>query len=149
MPTGMSGTSARTRRSWRMGRWSAPKAPGKRASMERWQGSSCGQIRQLTSGSSTGRNFLAASRIVWASGAGGTFLLTLDGGRTWRAGVVPGADSLQFRDVEGVSAKVAYLLSIGPGSESRIYKTSDGGQQWSLQFQNQNPKAFYDGFDFW
>jgi photosystem II stability/assembly factor-like uncharacterized protein len=63
--------------------------------------------------------------------------------------VVPWADSLQFRDVVGVSAKVAYLLSIGPGSESRIYKTSDGGQQWSLQFQNQNPKAFYDCFDFW
>jgi photosystem II stability/assembly factor-like uncharacterized protein len=88
-------------------------------------------------------------RIVWASGAGGTFLVTTDGGRTWRAGVVPGADSLQFRDVEGVSAKVAYLLSIGPGPQSRIYKTSDGGQHWSRQFQNQNPKAFYDCFAFW
>jgi photosystem II stability/assembly factor-like uncharacterized protein len=88
-------------------------------------------------------------RIVWASGAGGTFLLTTDGGRTWRAGVVPGAETLEFRDVEGVSAKIAYLLSIGPGPESRIYKTGDGGQHWSLQFQNQNPKAFYDCFDFW
>jgi photosystem II stability/assembly factor-like uncharacterized protein len=88
-------------------------------------------------------------RVVWASGAGGTFLRTTDGGNTWRAGVVPGADSLQFRDVEGVSATVAYLLSIGPGPESRIYKTADGGQNWALQFQNQDPKAFYDCFDFW
>jgi photosystem II stability/assembly factor-like uncharacterized protein len=88
-------------------------------------------------------------RIVWASGGGGTFLITTDGGKSWRAGVVPGAETLQFRDVEGVSAAVAYLLSIGPGPNSRIYKTSDGGQHWSLQFQNQNPKAFYDCFDFW
>ena len=88
-------------------------------------------------------------RIVWASGAYGTFLKTVDGGNTWRSGVVPGADSLQFRDVEAVSASVAYLLSIGPGQQSRIYKTVDGGERWTMQFQNQDPKAFYDCFDFW
>jgi len=30
---------------------------------------------------------------------------------TWKAGVVPGAEMLQFRDVEGVSAKLAYPMS--------------------------------------
>ena len=89
-------------------------------------------------------------RVVWASGRGGTFAVTTDGGATWRAGVVPGAEALQFRDVEGVSDKVAYLMSIGdnPG-DFRIYKTTDGGATWSLQFQNQNPDAFYDCFAFW
>jgi photosystem II stability/assembly factor-like uncharacterized protein len=62
---------------------------------------------------------------------------------------VPGAESLQFRDVEGVSDTVAYLLSIGPGSDSRIYKTTDGGRTWSQQFQNQDPAAFFDCFAFW
>ena len=89
------------------------------------------------------------SRVVWASGRGGTFVITTDGGQTWRAGVVPGAETLQFRDVQGVNDKVAYLLSIGSGSDSRIYKTSDGGATWTLQFQNQNPAAFYDCFAFW
>jgi photosystem II stability/assembly factor-like uncharacterized protein len=28
-------------------------------------------------------------RIVWASGLGGTFVRTTDGGRTWQEGVVP------------------------------------------------------------
>jgi photosystem II stability/assembly factor-like uncharacterized protein len=88
-------------------------------------------------------------QIVWASGANGTFLKTVDGGNTWRSGVVPGADSLQFRDVEAVSASIAYLLSIGPGQQSRIYKTVDGGERWTMQFQNQDAKAFYDCFDFW
>ena len=63
--------------------------------------------------------------------------------------MVPGAETLQFRDVEGVSAKVAYLLSIGTGTDSRIYKTADGGATWTLQFQNQDPDAFYDCFAFW
>ena len=62
---------------------------------------------------------------------------------------MPGAESLQFRDVEGVSNTVAYLLSIGTGSDSRIYKTTDGGMTWSLQFQNQDPAAFFDCFAFW
>jgi photosystem II stability/assembly factor-like uncharacterized protein len=89
------------------------------------------------------------SRVVWASGRGGTFVVTTDGGQTWRAGVVAGAETLQFRDVQGVSDKVAYLLSIGSGTASRIYKTSDGGATWTLQFQNQNAAAFYDCFAFW
>ncbi len=89
-------------------------------------------------------------QIVWASGRNGTFTVTTDGGKTWRAGVVPGAELLQFRDVEGVSAKVAYLQSIGDNpTDFRIYKTVDGGATWSLQFVNQNPAAFYDCFAFW
>jgi photosystem II stability/assembly factor-like uncharacterized protein len=89
------------------------------------------------------------ARVVWASGLGGTYALTTDGGATWRARVVPGAEALQFRDVQGVSDRVAYLLSAGPGAESRIYQTADGGDTWQLQFQNQDPKAFYDCFAFW
>jgi len=88
-------------------------------------------------------------RIVWASGLGGTFAVTTDGGETWRAGVVAGAETLQFRDVQGVSARVAYLLSAGVGTDSRIYKTDDGGATWTLQFQNEDPAGFYDCFAFW
>jgi len=52
--------------------------------------------------------------------------------------------------VQGVSAQVAYLLSIGnfPG-DFRIYKTEDGGTTWTLQFKNQLVGAFYDCFAFW
>jgi photosystem II stability/assembly factor-like uncharacterized protein len=89
-------------------------------------------------------------QVVWASGRAGTFVVTTDGGNTWKAGVVTGAEALQFRDVEGVSAKVAYLQSIGNNpTDFRIYKTVDGGATWTMQFQNQNPAAFYDCFAFW
>src|ERR1700758_3425069 len=90
------------------------------------------------------------SRVVWASGRGGTFVVTTNGGKTWKAGVVPGAEALQFRDVQGVSDKVAYLQSIGNNpTDFRIYKTVDGGATWTMQFQNQTPGAFYDCFAFW
>ena len=65
-------------------------------------------------------------RVVWAAGTGGTYVVTTDGGNTWKAAVVPGAEKLQFRDVYGVSDKVAYLMSIPNTSgttDFRIYKT--------------------------
>ena len=90
------------------------------------------------------------SKVVWAAGAGGTYVVTRDGGSTWKAGVVPGAESLQFRDVQGVSDKVAYLLSIGNDTgDFRIYKTEDAGAHWSIQFKNKTANAFYDCFAFW
>src|SRR5208283_3225122 len=71
--------------------------------------------------SSTTNGLIAVSpvnpQVVWASGRNGTFTITTDGGQTWRAGVVPGAEALQFRDVQGFSAKVAYLLSIGTSGD--------------------------------
>jgi len=90
------------------------------------------------------------SRVVWAAGTGGTYVVTIDGGNTWRAGVVPGAKALQFRDVYGVSDKIAYLMSIGnyPG-QFRIYKTVDGGTTWTIEFKNKLKNAFYDCFAFW
>lgn len=88
-------------------------------------------------------------RVVWASGVGGTTALTIDGGATWRARVLPGAEKLELRDVHGVSASVAYVLSAGEGTRSRIYKTVDGGETWSLEFENRDPARFYDCFAFW
>jgi photosystem II stability/assembly factor-like uncharacterized protein len=90
------------------------------------------------------------SRVVWAAGTGGTYVVTTDGGNTWKAGVVPGAESLQFRDVQGVSDKVAYLMSIGDNTtDFRIYRTYDGGATWHIQFKNETVNAFYDCFAFW
>ena len=91
-------------------------------------------------------------QVVWACGRNGTFTATTNGGQTWNAGVVNGAEELQFRDVQAFSASVAYLMSIGTSgspTDFRIYKTEDGGANWTIQFENQNPNAFYDGFAFW
>lgn len=88
-------------------------------------------------------------KVAWVSGAQGTYARTIDGGQIWQAAVVPGAEALDFRDVEAFDADTAYLLSIGPGESSRIYKTTDGGKHWTLQFRNENSKAFFDALAFW
>ncbi len=48
-----------------------------------------------------------------------------------------------------LTLNTAYVLSIGDGENSRIYKTTDGGKTWKLQFQNKNGRAFFDALAFW
>ena len=86
--------------------------------------------------------------VVWVSGHGGTWARTLDGGATWVARVMPGADTLQFRDVHALDADRAWLLSAGSGELSRIYRTLDGGETWEMQFLNPEPDGFYDCLEF-
>src|SRR5688500_8794950 len=83
-------------------------------------------------------------RIAWASGREGTVLRTVDGGAHWEVLAVPGADELDFRDIEAFDATTAVVLSIGPGEASRVYRTEDGGKTWRLALQNRDPRAFFD-----
>lgn len=87
--------------------------------------------------------------VAWASGTHGTYLRSADGGHSWTTSQVPGAASLDFRDVQAFSARAAFLLAAGPGDSSRIYKTTDVGSHWVLQFTNSNPKGFFDCMAFW
>ena len=90
-----------------------------------------------------------SDQIVWVSGHGGTYARTTDGGTTWTASVMPGEETLQFRDIDAFSARTAYMMSAGGGTVSRIYRTDDGGESWDLQFQNQHPDGFFDCMAFW
>jgi photosystem II stability/assembly factor-like uncharacterized protein len=89
-----------------------------------------------------------SQQIAWASGTHGTYLRTTDG-RIWIPEQVPGAESLDFRAVVAFSADEAFLMSAGPGDQSRIYHTADRGRHWQLQFTNTNPKGFFDSMVFW
>ena len=92
---------------------------------------------------------VVSEKIVWASGTGGTVIRTTDGGKSWNVMVIPGAEKLDFRDIEAFDANTAYILSIGNGESSRIYKTIDGGATWRLQFTSKNEKAFFDAIACW
>src|SRR5947207_15086311 len=101
----------------------------------------------------TTQRFFAVSpvnaAVVWASARGGTFARTLDGGSTWVSRQVAGAETMEFRDVEGGNANVAYLMSAGTGPDNRIYKTEDGGNTWWLQSQTTDTRDFWDFFAYW
>jgi photosystem II stability/assembly factor-like uncharacterized protein len=92
---------------------------------------------------------VVSPNVAWASGTAGTYARTTDRGKTWSVGTVPGAEKLDFRDVKAFGQATAYLLSAGPGDASRIYKTTDSGKSWMMQFKSADPGAFLDAIAFW
>ena len=75
---------------------------------------------------------------------------TTDGGETWHEAAHSRDErSSTFATSTRSSETTAWVLSIGPGEASRIYKTIDAGAHWSEQFVNHDPKAFFDAMAFW
>lgn len=81
---------------------------------------------------------------IWASGSNGVILRSEDEGRHWKQIAVKGGADLDFRDIEAFDANVAYVMSSGDGEKSRIYKTSDAGLHWELQYSDKRPGFFLD-----
>lgn len=57
---------------------------------------------------------------------------------------IPDASSLDFRSIQASGAATAYVMSIGPGAVSRIYKTSDAGKHWTLEYKAGRTAIFLD-----
>ena len=97
-----------------------------------------------------------SERTAWVSGwtapggnLEGRVLRTTDKGASWQSVGPPGAQGLQFRDIEAFDADTAVIMSVGDTPDSfRIYRTQNGGRTWSLAFVNQEPTAFYDCMTF-
>ena len=89
--------------------------------------------------------------LCWIGGSGGSIFQTSNGGTKWSSFKVPGADSLDFRDIYGFSKKVAIAMSAGLAEEgkARIYRTEDGGETWAIVYQTSQNGVFLDGIDFW
>ncbi len=86
-----------------------------------------------------------SGQICWASGSGGTWLKTTDGGLTWQHGVIAGLDTVDFRSIHAFDANTAVAASAG--QPAVIYRTEDGGQSWSKVHQ-EGDQAFFDGIGF-
>jgi photosystem II stability/assembly factor-like uncharacterized protein len=81
---------------------------------------------------------------VWVAGSKGVILRSLDSGNTWKRLHVLGGDELNFRGVAAFDSSVAYVISVGLGEKSRIYKTTDGGETWKLQYADKRKDFFLD-----
>jgi photosystem II stability/assembly factor-like uncharacterized protein len=84
-------------------------------------------------------------QVAWASGSGGTVLLTTDGGANWKhCAVPPGGEKLDFRGVRARDEKTALVMASGTGKASAIYKTTDGCAGWKLVLANPDANGFFD-----
>lgn len=89
--------------------------------------------------------------VLWASGSNGMVLRSIDPGFTdthdnYVVGLmhVSGGETLDFRGIRAFNEKTAYLISSGQGNKSRIYKTTDGGTTWEMQYTDERPAFFLD-----
>jgi len=82
--------------------------------------------------------------VVWASGSNGVVLRSPDGGKTWQQLSVADAERLDFRGIQAIDANTAYLMSSGEGDSSRIYKTTDGGKTWKVEYSDVRAGFFLD-----
>jgi photosystem II stability/assembly factor-like uncharacterized protein len=85
---------------------------------------------------------------VWASGTNGTVLHTLDGGVHWtKIRGLP--DDLDFRGLQTPDGRTVLVMSAGSGLQSRIYRSKDAGEHWTLVHQNRIAEAFFDDIAFY
>lgn len=82
--------------------------------------------------------------VVWACGSNGVILRSVDDGKAWKRLHVQGGDALDFRGIVAFDATIAYVMSIGGGAQSRIYRTADGGESWTLEFSGIRSAFFLD-----
>jgi photosystem II stability/assembly factor-like uncharacterized protein len=91
-----------------------------------------------------------SEQVVWAAGRGGVYAVTADGGTTWRADSVAGAGDLFLTGVWAADARAAYLLGTSfDGGLARIYRTTDGGASWSVQWESTEDGVFMDALQCW
>lgn len=90
---------------------------------------------------------IVSEDIAWISGHQAYLILTKDQGNSWEIFQFEEIDTLQFRDVYGISSDKAIVMSAGPGSQSRIMTFEDGS--WTQNFIMEDSLGFLDCIDFW
>ena len=85
-----------------------------------------------------------SNSILFVTGTQGAVLRSSDNGETWTPLPIDGAEKLDFRGVQTFDGKTIYLMSSGEGEQSRIYRSTDGGTTWKLQYTDKRKAFFLD-----
>jgi hypothetical protein len=83
---------------------------------------------------------------IWIGGTRGTVIHSPDGGQHFTVSTVPGADSLDFRDLAILDENTVLLMSAGEAEKgaAKVFRTENGGLSWELGFQIKEKGYFFD-----
>jgi photosystem II stability/assembly factor-like uncharacterized protein len=102
----------------------------------------------LTTGTKTSLRGLSVvnNNVIWVSGSNGVVGRSTNGGKNWQWMTVRGFEKNDFRDIEAFSASNAIIMSVA--EPAYILKTTDGGENWKVVYQNNTKGMFLDAMDF-
>ena len=107
------------------------------------------RIDSLTGGRNTSLRGLSVvtDNILWVSGSNGTVGTSINGGKDWRWLQVKGFEGKDFRDIEAFDGTTAVIIAVD--TPAYILRTTDGGNNWKVVYENKKPGMFLDTMEFW
>jgi hypothetical protein len=105
-------------------------------------------VQLLTSGTKTSIRGLSVvnDRTIWVSGSNGMVGKSLDSGKTFVWNLVKGFEKTDFRDIEAFNDTVAIIMGIS--SPAYLLRTTDGGANWKIVYENHASTMFLDAMEF-
>ncbi|HVG15380.1 MAG TPA: YCF48-related protein [Chitinophagaceae bacterium] len=107
------------------------------------------RIEMLTTGTKTSIRGLSVvnDNVLWVSGSNGTVGTSIDGGKHWKWMQVKGFEKTDFRDIEAFDGATAIIMAVD--TPASVLRTTDGGQNWKMVYENKTPGMFLDAMEFW
>ena len=107
------------------------------------------KIDTLTSGRKTSLRGLSVvnDNVLWVSGSNGTVGTSTNGGKDWKWFQVKGFEKRDFRDIEAFDGATAIVIAVD--TPAYILRTTDGGSNWQVVYENHRPGMFLDAMEFW
>src|ERR1700733_13206938 len=89
------------------------------------------------------------SLVLWVTGSNNFIFRSLDFGKSSASAPaflhIHKADGQDLRGVRSFSYDIAYVFSVGTENKSHIYKTTNAGRSWHIQYSDPRPAFFLDG----
>ena len=105
-------------------------------------------IEILSTGTKTSLRGLSVvnDNVIWVSGSNGIVGRSNNAGKNWKWMTVNGFEKTEFRDIEAFDGNTAVIMGIG--EPAYILKTTDGGENWKVVYENKTKGMFLDAMDF-